>query len=122
MSVRMALAKLRACACGGAVIGGGAVHVAEAPARVAYSKQRMAKRVVRRQVALTVRGRRIVRTTTTTASCPPAVVTVSTQAPPAPLPMAETFVGGGGFASAVGSAASAAAGSVAVAAVRRARS
>ena len=29
MSVRMALAKLCACACGGAIIGGGAVHVAE---------------------------------------------------------------------------------------------
>lgn len=29
MSVRMALAKLCACTCGGAIIGGGAVHVAE---------------------------------------------------------------------------------------------
>jgi len=32
MSVRMALAKLSAFAAGGALIGGGAVHVAEAPA------------------------------------------------------------------------------------------
>ena len=40
MSVRMALAKLCACACGGAVIGGGAVHVAEsAPARHVYVKK-----------------------------------------------------------------------------------
>ena len=31
MSVRMALAKLAACAAGGAVLGGGAVHVSEAP-------------------------------------------------------------------------------------------
>ena len=31
MSVRMAIAKLCACACGGAVIGGGAVHYAERP-------------------------------------------------------------------------------------------
>ena len=29
MSVRMALAKLCACACGGALLGGGAVHVTE---------------------------------------------------------------------------------------------
>ena len=33
MSVRMALAKLSAFAAGGALIGGGAVHVAEQPAR-----------------------------------------------------------------------------------------
>src|SRR3954463_12917282 len=31
MSVRMALAKLCACTCGGAIIGGGAVHVTEHP-------------------------------------------------------------------------------------------
>ena len=31
MSVRMALAKLCACAAGGAILGGGAVHVAENP-------------------------------------------------------------------------------------------
>ena len=40
MSVRMALAKLSACAAGGALLGGGAVHVAEQPARqVQYVKQ-----------------------------------------------------------------------------------
>ena len=33
MSVRMAIAKLSAFAAGGALIGGGAVHVAEQPAR-----------------------------------------------------------------------------------------
>ena len=32
MSVRMALAKLCACTCGGALIGGGAMQVADAPA------------------------------------------------------------------------------------------
>ena len=31
MSVRMALAKLCACTCGGAIIGGGAVHAVENP-------------------------------------------------------------------------------------------
>ncbi|RYD20395.1 MAG: PEP-CTERM sorting domain-containing protein, partial [Lysobacteraceae bacterium] len=36
MSVRMAMAKLCACACGGAVIGGGAVHVAESPKRAPH--------------------------------------------------------------------------------------
>ena len=40
MSVRLALAKLSACAVGGAMIGGGAVHVAEQPrARAAVVKQ-----------------------------------------------------------------------------------
>ena len=44
MSVRMALAKLCACTCGGAIIGGGAVHVAEnPPARPAIVKQAKAK-------------------------------------------------------------------------------
>ena len=45
MSVRMALVKLAAFAAGGAVLGGGAVHVAEAPAaQTTYVKH--AKRVV----------------------------------------------------------------------------
>jgi len=47
MSVRMALAKLCACTCGGALIGGGAVHVSEGPqARPAYvQKSKSVKRV-----------------------------------------------------------------------------
>ena len=60
MSVRMALAKLSAAAAGGALLGGGALHVAEPPATNApsyksvkgpasaspkYIKQRPAKRV-----------------------------------------------------------------------------
>ena len=52
MSVKMALAKLCACACGGAVIGGGAVHVAEQPRRAGINKK-VAKKAVkpRRYVA-----------------------------------------------------------------------
>ena len=58
MSVRMALAKLCACACGGAVIGGGAVHIAELHPVV---HRKMIRRVthVRRPV------------TTTTTTCTP---------------------------------------------------
>ena len=52
MSVRLALLKVTALAAGGAVVGGGAVHVAEAPAKnVQYVKQAKAaapKRVVKR--------------------------------------------------------------------------
>src|SRR3954454_15991713 len=68
MSVRMALAKLCACTCGGAVIGGGAVHVADNPparpsvvshyasharsrgsyVRYASAQGRLVRRVVRR--------------------------------------------------------------------------
>ena len=43
MSVRMALAKLSACAAGCAVVGGGAVHVAETPA--AQGQYRKVKQV-----------------------------------------------------------------------------
>ena len=73
MSVRMALTKLCAVAAGGAVIGGGAVHVAEgANARTSYSKQRTMyakhapKRVIHRTAARTGKVRRIVTKTTTT--------------------------------------------------------
>ncbi|MBJ7376292.1 MAG: PEP-CTERM sorting domain-containing protein, partial [Sphingobium sp.] len=63
MSVRMALAKLCACTCGGAIIGGGAVHVAEnaRPAVVhssksmkAAPKKRLAVRTVQRKIVKTV--------------------------------------------------------------------
>ena len=62
MSVRMALAKLCACTCGGAVIGGGAMHVAENPpsrpalvrhakaAPVRYAKAKKPVKRVRRVV------------------------------------------------------------------------
>ena len=44
MSVRMALAKLSACAAGWALVGGGAVHVAETPAEKGeYRKVKMVK-------------------------------------------------------------------------------
>ena len=58
MSVRMAMAKLCACACGGAIIGGGAVKVAEsAPkARPVYAKT-YKKHVVRARVASAARSR-----------------------------------------------------------------
>lgn len=79
MSVRMALAKLCACTCGGAIIGGGAVHVAEnaRPATVYSTKSVKAKP---RQRVLA------------TAKRPPAKkpdpirVTVTTPSPPIPLP------------------------------------
>ena len=84
MSVRMALAKLCACACGGAVIGGGAVHVTEsAQPRHAYVKK--TKRVVYSSVKRPAkRVRRVV--TQTRAACPPAIVTVTSQGIPVPLP------------------------------------
>jgi len=77
----MALAKLCACACGGAVIGGGAVHVAESRAERSYmSKQPVAaKRVIKKRVVKrpAVRKRIVRRTVTTTAQCQPQVVTVT---------------------------------------------
>ena len=80
MSVRMALVKLSALAAGGAVVGGGAVHVAEAPAaKVQYVKQakaapaRVAKRkIVRTAAAEPRKMKRIRRVVTKTVSCAPA--------------------------------------------------
>ena len=87
MSVRMALAKLCACTCGGALIGGGAVHVAEsAKTRQVYATKQT-KRVVRKVATVrrpVSRVRRVV--TQTLAACPPAVVTVTSQGAPIPLP------------------------------------
>jgi len=96
------MAKLCACACGGAVIGGGAVHVAERPAGASYGHTKMVKRAERVRYASKSSGRvkRVV--TTTSASCPPAVVTVANT--PAPIPLGQPalvesgFVGGGGGA------------------------
>ncbi|OYW21496.1 MAG: hypothetical protein B7Z43_10335, partial [Sphingomonas sp. 12-62-6] len=82
----MALAKLCACTCGGALIGGGAVHVTEsAQPRAAYVKKVHTKRVVRTAARRPgTRVRRVV--TRTQTSCPPAVITVASQGTPVPLP------------------------------------
>src|SRR3954468_3453306 len=96
MSVRMALAKLCACTCGGAIIGGGAVHVAENPparpsvvahseshaarggsyVRYASAQRRLVRRVIRRTACAA-------RTQTVTRTIIPPVF-----APPPPPPMA----------------------------------
>ena len=47
MSVNMALAKLCACACGGAIVGGGAMHVAEQPRAAHVKKVHKARKMVR---------------------------------------------------------------------------
>ncbi|MFN2259573.1 MAG: PEP-CTERM sorting domain-containing protein, partial [Parasphingopyxis sp.] len=111
----MALAKLCACAAGGAVVGGGAVHVAEAPAggpvetRTAEVRTAAARTAARPAQLRRIKGVRRVRTTTTTTSCAstPTVVSVTNQvaAPqpavyhaPAPVPIygeVPSFGGGG---------------------------
>lgn len=71
MSVRMALAKLSACAAGCALVGGGAVHVAETPAaKGEYRKVKMVKTVKpvkgvtpRAQPRKTKRVRRVIKRT-----------------------------------------------------------
>src|SRR3546814_12727905 len=74
MSVRMALAKLCACACGGAIIGGGAVHIAESPRPAHLTKIKSIKHAPKEQAA-----ERIRRTVTTTAFAP-GPVTIAPQA------------------------------------------
>ncbi len=105
MSVRMALAKLCACACGGAVIGGGAMHVSQGPARAHYSApHKVKKKVVRKRVAYKPQRRVVKRirrtvTTTTQTSCAPATVTVASRGIGAPIPFPEggpILSGGGG--------------------------
>jgi len=80
MSVRMALAKLCACACGGAVVGASAVHIAESP-RTKVTPRIFASKVHPRAYAapkVHARAkpttRKVVRTVT---SCAPATVTVA---------------------------------------------
>lgn len=86
MSVRMALAKLAAFTAGGAVIGGGAVHVAEnAKPRTEFSKKKVAAKPVKRRPVQRVAARTRVKTPPMP-TCAPTVVTVSTQSPPVPLP------------------------------------
>lgn len=69
MSVRMALAELAGGACGGAIIGGGAVHVAQRPR--GSVKRSIVKRAPVRVTQVRRRPvRRIV--TATRATCPPA--------------------------------------------------
>src|SRR3712207_3561997 len=105
MSVRMALAKLCACTCGGAVIGGGAVHVAENPIpRPAIVKSAKAKTVthrVKHRPKRVKRIKRIVRECRTggAAAAAGAVTTrtITYPAPPIPLPppMPMPMTGGG---------------------------
>src|SRR4051812_26191147 len=94
MSVRMALAKLCACACGGAIVGGGAVHVAdqvETRRVVAQVKKQTVQRSYRRPVR-----RMIWRTVTTTrAAQGTQVVIVTPQGAPIPLPP-PSYGGSGG--------------------------
>ncbi|WP_454279814.1 hypothetical protein [Sphingomonas sp. Marseille-Q8236] len=89
MSVRMALAKLTACAAGGAVIGGGAVHMVDHPQRPPLVKQTKVKtkRIVHRPPPPRPARRIVTRRTTTTTTPPPTVITVTTETPPVPVPL-----------------------------------
>jgi hypothetical protein len=107
MSVRMALAKLMAFAAGGAVIGGGAVHVAEAPAKnveyvkrakrvaVAPVKRVKAKRIVAADPVKQRKIRRVVTRSTTCAAPEPQQMAMVPYMPPLPpQPMPESSGGG----------------------------
>ena len=118
MSVRMALAKLCACTAGGAIVGGGAVHVSEAPAggpaEVRVTQPRVAARTIGNRPRVH-RKTRQVRPVRQTCAPTPTVVTVTNQIatpapviPPPPVPIigelpsfggggAPAVIGGGGF-------------------------
>src|SRR4051812_17788560 len=98
MSVRMALAKLCACTCGGAIIGGGAMHVAEnPPSRPALVRHAKGAPVRYAKVKPVKRVRRVTRTACVVTR-PASTVTTRTYAYPAPLPPPPEVVavGGGG--------------------------
>jgi len=90
----MALAKLCACTCGGAIVGGGAVHVADVPPAQerSYSTKVMTKKArVIRKGAPARQAKRIRRVVTrqSVSTCPAPKVTVVTAAqPPMPIPYA----------------------------------
>ncbi|MFM5917452.1 MAG: PEP-CTERM sorting domain-containing protein, partial [Novosphingobium sp.] len=99
MSVRMALVKLAAFAAGGAVLGGGAVHVAEAPAatvqyvkhkrQAATVKHKVVKHKAKRLVAARPKTRKIRRVVTRTTTCcevPQMAMTMVPQLPQQPMP------------------------------------
>ena len=92
MSVKMALTKLCACAAGGALIGGGAVHVAESAqgARIFSSKvaeRRITKRAItKRPVRPAVRYAKRKPVPQPRPAPAPTTVVVTTQGTPVPLP------------------------------------
>lgn len=94
MSVRMALAKLCACACGGALVGGGAVHVAENPTSYGITKRIVPKKRVARQETPRPTKRLLRNPAVATAACPPPVVTVAGAPEPSVPP--PVYVGSSG--------------------------
>ncbi|HTG37711.1 MAG TPA: hypothetical protein VL973_02785, partial [Sphingomonas sp.] len=89
MSVKMALAKLCAFTCGGAIVGGGAVHMAEtAQAERIVTKRVVQKRVAAKRAQYPGTGKKLVRRTITKTAevCEPQTVTVTTQGAPIPIP------------------------------------
>ena len=111
MSVRMALAKLCACTCGGAIIGGSAVHVAEgAPARshvertasASHSARGYWQRTTMRRSTYRAHGR-LVRRTVRRIGCAAPTQTVTRTiippmfAPPPPPPVLASSGGSGGM-------------------------
>ena len=99
MSVKLALAKLCACALGGAVIGAGALHsvspAKQRPYMTKFAKQKpvMTKKPVRKRVAYKAPKKRLVkrinRTVTTTTTYGDPITTVTRE--PGPV-----YAGGGG--------------------------
>ena len=93
MSVRMALAKLCACTCGGAIIGSGAMQIADVPAARAQTVKSCSpcasKKVVRKRHAARKPVKRVRRVVTTkriirTVTPQTQVVTQTVPLPPIP--------------------------------------
>src|SRR3990167_379600 len=99
MSVRMALAKLAAVAAGGALVGGGAVHVAEPQAEVVEYKSakpqalRYVKEQPRAHRAIPKRTKRIRRVIEEQDCCEEQVAMIPIPLPQ--LPQQPMFIGGG---------------------------
>src|SRR5687767_8457555 len=110
MSIRMALAKLSAVAATGAIVGGGATHVAEPSAKdKGYVKQlkqvkaKPVKRVVQRAQPRTVkRMRKIVRTETNRVCAPAQDALMAVPLPAPVIPQPPVIAGGSGVPVVIG--------------------
>lgn len=103
MSIRMALAKLSAVAATGAIVGGGATHIAEPSAKnKGYVKQlkqvkaKPVKRTVQRAQPRTVKRMRKIVKTETNRVCAPTEALMAVPLPPPVIPQPPVLAGGGG--------------------------
>src|SRR6476620_11794742 len=102
MSVKMALAKLCACTCGGAIIGGGAVHVSANPNPRPAIVKKVKSKVRHREAYKPHRVKRAPYAKTECEVIPGTTTTTRTVTYAPPLPPPPPYAGGSGGAVVIG--------------------